>query len=383
MNDDKYNEELYKIRNEIDELDTLLISLLEKRMGISVQVAAVKKKHNMKIFDASRENAIIDSLSLKLENKNLDKYIKNIFAEIFSNSRALQQENIIKDKLNIYSTDISIENKNDGHIAYQGIKGGYGYEASCKMFDESSNLISKKYFDDVLSSVYEGEVAFGVLPVENTFTGTINDVLDILVKYNASIVAELYLDINHALLGTKSSSIETIKKVVSHNQALKQCSNYIRKYNFYEEATSNTAYAALKISEENDDTIAAIGSKHNASIYGLKILDENIENMKGNQTRFIVVKNALNIEKSKGNKITIRFTLPHEKYSLVRALNNFDNSGINMSSIISRPNRDNAWQYYFYVDMIADWDDRSVIKSFNNFKSQIDNFNILGRYQQA
>ncbi len=382
--------ELQAIRKEIDELDTKLVAMLEKRMGISSNVADIKKKYGMKVFDVSREDAILNAISSKLNNKNLSKYIKNIYSEIFSNSRALQQDSIsilesvdkpcstndILEYLDFDTTNIT--------AVYQGIEGGYGHEACSKIFGDGANLTGKKYFDDTLSSVYKKEIDFAVLPVENVSTGTVNDVLDILIKYNAYIVGELYLDINHALLGTTDSTIESIEMVLSHPQALSQCSVYIKSHGLEESIATNTAFAAKSVAEACDNRIGAIGSESNASIYGLKILDKNIENMKGNQTRFILVTSASNIKPSyaKGNKISICFTLPHEKYSLVHALRHLDNSGINMTSIISRPSTTNSWQYYFYVDMMADFDDTNIMENFNNFKTKVDNFVMLGRYSK-
>lgn len=382
--------ELDAIRKEMDELDTKLVALLEKRMGISSSVADVKKKYGMKVFDVSREDAILNAISSKLEDKNLSKYVKNIYSEIFSNSRSLQQDSIVLEeashkKYNINDVLDSLGfDINSIVVAYQGIEGGYGHEACQKVFGDSANMVNKKFFDDVLLGVHKKEIDFAVLPVENTSTGSVNDVLDILMKYNAYIVGELYLDINHALLGTQNSSIENIREVLSHPQALSQCSIYIKSHGFDENVSSNTAFAAKTVAAGGDDTVAAIGSIANASIYGLKVLDKNIENMKGNQTRFIVVTSASNIKPSdtEGRKISICFTLPHEKYSLVRALRNLEGSGINMSSIVSRPSITNAWQYYFYVDMIANFDDTNIMENFNNFRTKVYNFVILGHYDK-
>ncbi len=386
--DNNAKKELDLVRKEMDELDTDLVALLEKRMGISQRVADVKKKYGMKVFDVSREDMILSSISSKLENKQLDKYLKSIYKEIFSNSRALQQESIVVDNApkrytSIYDIKDTINFDIKGtSIAYQGIEGGYGHEASCKIFGNDASLISKKSFEDAIESVYKEEVGFAVLPLENILAGVVNDVLDMLMKYKAYIVSEIYLDINHALLGTTNSSLENIKEVLSHSHALLQCSSYIKSHGFEESISSNTAFAAKTVAESNDNTIAAIGSESNTSIYGLKILDRNIENMRGNQTRFIVVTSASNIKPNdtKGSKISICFTLPHEKYSLVRALRNLDGSGINMTSIISRPSITNTWQYYFYIDMRANFDDENVIENFNNFKSKVDDFVILGHY---
>jgi len=375
INNDMYIKEIDKLRIKIDEVDGLIINLLEKRMGISEDVGALKEKYNKKIFDSKREDAIIKNRCEKLNNKKFTDGVEEIFYSIFKTSRDLQQRHIVKRK------NIKIDGENI-KVSFQGIIGGYGHEVSCNVFGDSNCLYPKNHFEDVLLSIYENESTYGVLPIENSFTGTINNVLDILVDYDAQIVGEAYLSIDHALLGIKCSNINNIKEVMSHEEALKQCSKYIKDKNFSEKITSNTALAAKYVSETGDNSLGAICSKNNASIYNLDILDTDITNMKGNQTRFIIVQSK-NVAESVGNKLSLRFSLPHEKSALIKALLPLYNSDINLTSIVSRPNRDNAWQYYFYIDMTADWNDKNVIECFNNFKSNVYNINILGRYSEG
>ena len=374
-NNDMYIEEIDKLRIKIDETDSLILNLLEKRMGISEEVGALKEKYNKKIFDSKREDAVIKNRCEKLNNKKFTNGIEEIFYSIFKTSRDLQQKHIVSRK------NIKIDGENI-KVSFQGVIGGYGHEVSCNVFGDSSCLTPKKHFEDVLLSIYENESTYGVLPIENSFTGTINNVLDILVDYDAKIVGEAYLSIDHALLGIKGTSLNNIKEVMSHEEALKQCSKYIKEKSFGEKITTNTALAAKYISETGDGSLGAICSKNNSVIYNLDILDTGITNMKGNQTRFIIVQSK-NVAKSVGNKLSIRCNLPHEKSALIKALLPIYNSEINLTSIVSRPNRDNAWQYYFYIDMTANWDDKNVIECFNNFKSNVYNINILGRYDEG
>lgn len=144
--------------------------------------------------------------------------------------------------------------------------------------------------------------------------------------------------------GKKGDKIKDIKKVISHPQALKQCSDFIKKNNFEELTASNTAEAAYIVSKSEDNSLASISNKNAAKIYNLEILKENIENIKGNTTRFIIVSNYDNALKN-GNKMTIRFLLPHENGSLANALLKLKN--FNLTSIVSRPHRERKWQYYF------------------------------------
>ena len=203
----------------------------------------------------------------------------------------------------------------------------------------------------------------------------VNEVLDILVLYNCKIVGEIYLPIEYGLMAKKRDKIKDIKKVISHPQALKQCSDFIKKNNFEELTASNTAEAAYIVSKSEDNSLASISNKNAAKIYNLKILKENIENIKGNTTRFIIVSNYDNALKN-GNKMTIRFLLPHENGSLANALLKLKN--FNLTSIVSRPHRERKWQYYFYIDMTGNFDESTLY----DFKNSVENFTILGIYDE-
>lgn len=368
-------EKLNDLRTEIDFIDAELVKLLEKRMNISLKIGEIKIENDMPIFDPKRENEIIENRISLLKNKKLSNQLKSILDEIMYVSKSIQMPND-SEKNNKKSYNIE---KTNLPIAYQGREGGNGHEASVKFFGENARLIKKKYFEDVLISIQSGESEYGVLPVENSFTGTINDVLDILNDYNCKIVGETYLPVQYCLLAKRGAKIENIKKVISHIQAMRQCSKFIKDNNFEEIIASNTAEAAYIVSTTKDDSIASISNKKASEIYYLDILKENIENEKGNTTRFIVVSNYDNPH-NEGNKMTIRFSLAHERESLSKALIHLQN--MNLTSIVSRPYPNRKWQYYFYVDMVADWENENIQKSFSIFKENVDNLIILGRYRE-
>ena len=370
------NEELNELRKYIDNIDKQIVNLIEERMKISVKVAEIKKKNNIEIFDPKREKEIIESKIESLENKELSNLISKLFYDIINTSKDLQK-NLINNDINSENIKKNNKIKYNETIAYQGREGGNGYEATLKFFGNNAILNKKAYFNDVLESIIIGESYYGVLPLENSSTGMVNEVLDILVDYNCNIVGEVYLPIEYGLMCKKGSNINDIKKVISHHQALKQCSNFIKKYNFKEIITSNTAEAAYIVSNSDDRTLASISNKNAYKIYNLKILSENIENITGNTTRFVIVSNSNNTLKT-GNKMTIRFSLPHKNSSLANSLDKLKN--FNLTSIVSRPYSEKKWQYYFYIDMIGDFDKYN--EDFNNFKKSVENLIILGQYDE-
>lgn len=364
-------EKLKKLRNDIDDIDKQIVSLIEKRMKVSVKVGKLKKEKGIPIFDAKRENEVIEKKIELLKNKELSSLIITIYNDIMSISKLLQKDLIESDNKNNINKKIEYNKI----VAYQGREGGNGHEAAKKFFEDKCKLISKKSFEDTLESIRNGESYYGILPLENSSTGMINEVLDILVMYNCKIMGEIYLPIEYGLMAKSGVKIKNIKKVISHPQALKQCSDFIKKNNFEELKVSNTAEAAYMVSKSEDKTIASISNKNAAKIYDLKIIKENIENIKGNTTRFIIVSNYDNILKS-GNKMTIRFSLPHKNGSLANALLKLKN--FNLTSIVSRPYRERKWQYYFYIDMTGNFNERTL----DDFKNFVENFTILGIYDE-
>ena len=348
-------EELKDLRKKIDEIDRDIVRLIDERMKVSVKVGEIKKKNNAPIFDPKREKEVIASRINLLENKELSNLITTIYNDIMYTSKQIQKHLIDNNTKENSNKKI----KYDSVIAYQGREGGNGYEAAKKFFGDEAKLVKKKSFEDVLESIRSSESYYGILPLENSSTGMVNEVLDILADYNCKIVGEVYLTIEYALMANKNTNIDNIKKVISHHQALKQCSNFIKENNYEEIFSTNTAEAAFFVSNSSDDSIASISNKNAYKIYNLNILKDNIENIKGNTTRFIIVSNYDNALNS-GNKMTMRFLLPHENGSLADVLDKL--KIFNLTSIVSRPHIERKWQYYFYIDMVGDFELRKFLK---------------------
>ena len=216
-------EELKDLRKKIDEIDRDIVRLIDERMKVSVKVGEIKKKNNAPIFDPKREKEVIASRINLLENKELSNLITTIYNDIMYTSKQIQKHLIDNNTKENSNKKI----KYDSVIAYQGREGGNGYEAAKKFFGDEAKLVKKKSFEDVLESIRSSESYYGILPLENSSTGMVNEVLDILADYNCKIVGEVYLTIEYALMANKNTNIDNIKKVISHHQALKQCSNFI------------------------------------------------------------------------------------------------------------------------------------------------------------
>jgi chorismate mutase/prephenate dehydratase len=273
--------------------------------------------------------------------------------------------------------------KKAGLVAYSGIRGCYAEAAGVKYFGPDCLYIPHKGFEDVLKSVSGGGADYGVLPIENSTTGAINDVYDLLIRYRAAIVGEVLLPIRHCLLGTKDATLSTVRTVYSHEQGFYQSRDFLAKYPAWAQVPyHNTAVAAKFVADENDPEKAAIASERAAEIHGLKILVRDINAAACNTTRFIVV--AKHPESRPGrDKISLRFILPDEPGALYHLLGIFEKENLNLSKIESRPIPDSRWHYQFFLDFIGDIDQARLDKIIGAVMAHTKAFAFLGFYPKG
>lgn len=269
---------------------------------------------------------------------------------------------------------------NKEKIAYQGIKGANSYEAAQRLFPES-DLTAYKSFDDVFRAVEDGECAYGVLPVENSTAGSVAAVYDLILRYRFYIVGALDLPIDYCLAGLKQSSLGDIEKVISHPQALSQCEQYISRMGFESAACSNTAVAARDTAREKRLNLAAVCSYKAAEEYGLKVLDDHLQDNKNNKTRFIVISKKLYINEN-ANKVSLCFSLPHVTGALFHMLQRFDALGLNLTKIESRPIPDKDFEYLFYLDFSGSVKSEGVTSLLCKLSGELPEFSFLGNYYE-
>lgn len=237
-------------------------------------------------------------------------------------------------------------------IAYCGIKGAFAHIASTHLFPED-DLISYPSFSKAYEAVENGECEAAVLPVENSFAGDVNQVFDLMFHGKLHISRKHELRISQTLLGVKGARLEDIKKVVSHQQALDQCMEYIQKHGFAFQSASNTAVAANMVSETGDKSLAAIASEESGRLYNLEVIEKQINSNDQNTTRFLVFsKQEPSAPALETNAISIvMFTVKNIPGSLAKAVSAFGDAGYNMRSLKSHPVKNIPWQYYFYVEV--------------------------------
>lgn len=370
--------DLSEIRVEIDKIDSKLIELFKKRMDCAKAVGLYKKENNIPVLNQNRENEILDNVEAK--GGEYGSHARLLFSNIMELSRALQH-NIVgsgkKLRVDILNASSKMQTENV-KVGYQGIKGGNGHEATLKLFP-NSEAVNYKTFSDVFDAVDKGEIAYGVLPVENSTAGSVSAVYDLILKHRFYIVKALDLPIDYCLAGLKQSEFSDIEKVWSHPQSLSQCANYIARNNFDSTPFENTAVAAREVAKEKRLNVAAICSYKAAEEYGLKIIDNHLQDDKGNTTRFIVISKTLCIPEN-ANKISLCFSLPHVTGSLYGLLCRFNSLGLNLTKIESRPRKGKDFEYLFYLDFSGSVHSNNVIDLISQLSEEMPEFSFLGNY---
>lgn len=369
-----------RLRSEINELDQNLIGLLGKRRELSKEVIKAKDIDNLPVRDIKRESELLDKIIEIGKTNGLDAhFVTKIFHEVIEDSVRLQQNFLVKK-----------ENKKDGakdvlRIAIQGIEGAYSFLAAKKFFsyaDEELEFVSKNRFEEVVQAVEKGEADYAMLPIENTTSGGINEVYDLLLHTTLSIVGEEIFHVKHCLVGTEEISIGRISTIFAHYQAAAQCSKFLASLpNCKVEFFTDTAMSVQKIKNEGIPEHAAISSEEAAHLFKVPILRRNIANQEGNFTRFLIAsRNPVKVDPRIRAKTSLVMATEHSPGSLVRALMAFQNYGLNLTKLESRPIIGNPWEEMFYLDFEGNIDDNNVSEMLDELKRHTRFFKILGTY---
>ena len=323
-----------ELRKGIDAVDKELAELFTRRMAISRAIGEYKRKNGLPVYDAERERAVIRS-RVACAKAGDSGYMESFFTTVMELSKEAQRKETIPPAF-----------AKKGTMAYQGIPGAYSEEAAKKAYGGA--LVAKDTFEDVFSAVSSGETDYGIIPVENSFAGSVAENYDLLARYDVGIMREEVLPIHHVLLGVKNAELPDIKTVWSHSQGLLQCGGFLRERGYELLTCANTALAARMVAESGDVTKAAVASRHAGEIYGLKVLAEDIQSSAVSSTRFFVIGRSGGRTGSRG---TVVFTVKNSPGTLVAALSAICDHGINMTKIESRPLMGKSWEYRFFADI--------------------------------
>lgn len=376
-------EDLQSLRKQIDSIDSEIIKLFEKRMKVSVKVAQYKKENHIPILNVSREEEVIKKNVGRLNNKEFASAAEVVFKTIMEVSKE-EQAKLIADSSSQEKPHYKfVEDKKTDNvkIGYYGEPGSFSNEAEVRYFGENINACSYTNFEDVFAALKNDEIKYGVVPVENSSTGGITEVHDLLRKYGLFIVGEKIIKINQHLLGVKGASIEDIKQVYSHPQGFKQSAVFFKEHPDMKLITYySTSKSAKLVAQKNSKAFAAVSGDMAAKLYNLHIIQQNINFSSNNYTKFIIIGKELEINK-KSNKISILISIPHKAGSLYNVLKYFSQNNLNMMRIESRPIAEKPWEYFFYIDFEGNISEGNIAKALNIIKENSNYFKILGNYE--
>ncbi|EJI84308.1 chorismate mutase [Alishewanella aestuarii B11] len=370
--------ELDQIRTAISDTDQQLLGLLAKRRALALAVAEAKLTQNKPIRDQKREQELLLSLIEQGKPLGLDaQYVTRIYHVIIEDS-VLQQQAKVQGQLNGEHTPAV-------RVAFLGGQGSYSYWATQKYFTRRAERIIElgcDSFNEIVKAVETGHADYAVLPIENTSSGSINEVYDLLQHTRLSIVGELTHPIEHCLLGLPGTDLSKVRQVCSHPQVIAQCSQFLLGLtNVKIEYCESSSAAFAKVKALQDPTIIAIGGEEGGKLYGLEVLTRELANQKQNVSRFIVVaRKPVQVAKAIPAKTTFIMYTGQQPGALVEALLVLKQHGISMSKLESRPIPGNPWEEMFYVDVSANLNDYAMTRALEELNNLTKFVKVLGCY---
>lgn len=357
-------DELKIAREEINQADSEIAKLFVKRMRAVEKIAEYKKKHGLPIYDKARELALLSRASELVEEPEMREFYTVFQENTMAVSRSYQQRIM-----------------SGMRVAYSGTAGAFAHIASNKLFPTATKL-SYPDFSEAYAAVVRGECDVAVLPIENSYNGEVGQVTDLMFSGTLFVNEITDVAITQDLLAIKGATLDSVKTVVSHPQALGQCRNFIKNHGYKTVEYANTALAAKMVAENSDTTVAAIASAEAAEIFGLEVLERNINESRMNTTRFAVFSRVENkhTKSEMGVHTVLLFTVRNEAGALAKAIDVIGRHGFNMRSIRSRPMKELLWQYYFYVEAEGNLYTDEGREMMRELMQYCDRFKAVGTY---
>ena len=356
--------ELEKARQIINDVDEKMAGLFERRMDAARMVAHYKKEHGLPIDDLTREEQLIARNCALIKDEDYRSYYVNFLRSTIDISKSLQHREL------------------DGmRVAYSGVEGAFANIVAERIFPDA-NCIGYADFKSAYDAVVDGECDCVLLPIENSFNGDVGKVMD-LAFFGSLFVNGIYeADIVQNLLAVKGATIDDIREVISHQQALGQCASYIEKHGFKTIEAVNTAVAAKQVAEMGRHDIAAIGSGEAAEKFGLINLQSHINESNTNTTRFAVFSPSQKAHAPSDNHFIMLFTVNNAAGSLGKAISVIGEHGFNLKALKSRPTKELVWDYYFYAEGEGDIMGDEGKAMLNELKECCSNLKILGSFEK-
>ena len=368
--------DLSTLRGQIDDIDSQILKLFSERMEVCRQVGEYKKANNIPVMQGNRETEILERIRANSPD-GIEDGAALLFQNIMDISKCLQNVKVAQGTpQKEYSPFIP---GNAKHIACQGTSGSYQESACKKLF---GNMPVEFYgsFEEVFDAVESGEVDYGILPLENTTIGSISETYDLMAKHDFYINSLVRVEITHCLAAKNGTELSEITKVYSKEEALSQCSEFLKSGGFERCDYANTALSAELVTK-SDEKIACICSEECAKLYGLNILKYNIADAYPNYTRFICFSKQLTVNED-SDVISVLLTIAHTKGSLNRLLTKFASNGLNLLKIESKNIAGSDFEVMFYLDFQGNCNDVKVASLIDNLQREMKYFRFLGNFKE-
>ena len=365
------------LRIELEHADHQIVEAISRRLRIVETVAAVKQQARINVRDRTQEGSVLERCEAAARQCGADPFlVSRIFRELIAHAVRAQEFRVLAGE-----RDASEALR----IGFQGTEGAYSHAAARRYFSYArgdATYTAFPTFRHLMEAVVRADVEFGVVPIENSTAGSINETYDLLSTLNVSIVGEEILDVEHCLVGLAASPLATLQRIYSHPQALAQCSEFLATLGGCEALPfANTALAVEKIRADNDAVQAAIASEDAAQRHGLTVLARGIANERVNQTRFVVIaREPIECGPGLPCKTSIVFIARHEQGTLLHCLDALAKRGFNLSKLESRPRSGSPWEYQFYVDFEGNGADPLVQDALADLRRRTLSLRVLGSY---
>ena len=367
-------DEMKDIRAEIDEVDAKMVELFAQRMDNADKIAKAKRKGNIGITDTDRENEVIENALSRVPDDL--KSETGMFIRMLMSLSKIRQKEALTGASQLHFPASETKKTKNISVAFQGISGAWGENAAISLYPDT-NIKNYEYFEDVFFAVSKKEVDYGVVPIENSQTGAIGEVYDLLRQHGCFIINQIWIDIKHCLMAKPGTKLSDVREVLSHPEGFRQCHRFLKNKSWDTTVCKNTAVAAELVSQKSDSRCAAIGSQRAAELNGLEVIEANIAGDSSNRTRFIAIAAAPEYDQN-SKTVSISFSASHISGALCSVLNPFMLSGINLSRIESRPA--GSGKYRFFADLEANILEKATVEALSQAASFCDYFEVLGCY---
>lgn len=376
-------DELQALRQDIDAIDRELVELFRRRMAVTARVGEYKREWGIPVLDQERERQVLQNKG-ELAGEALRPAAVTLFQTIMALSRRQQ-----RDLADQGADNPGVRRWREAQsarrgpipaprVVYQGVPGAYSEQAALDFFGPPVDSAGLEQFEDCFLALREGRADYAVLPIENSSTGAIRQIYDLLTQYECYMVGETTVKVEHCLMALPGASLDSITHVYSHEQGLFQCERYLNAHPDWKQVPqADTAGSARMVADSGDLTRAAICSARAAELYGLQILARGINHNAQNTTRFVVVSPRLELRPG-ADKISTLFVLPHEAGSLHEVLTVFAVHGLNMVKLESRPMPGRSWEYMFFLEFTGEPGSPAVADALHELAQTTGEFRVLG-----